>query len=541
MSSAPEFLSDVVSRLRTLCRLPGIPDATVVPEIEELNAILRALQVAGSEANSEKLHWCLDASDSLSAPIRRLPDEMLSEIFVHIPLMTLHDLFEWCITQPHLKRLSAVCWRWNNVVHATPALWTRVKVDRPPGPTNIAEESIEREYMSALSRTLELSRQRPLHVDIDISSPADYKLVERRPLRLLVQSCSRWRHIDLRVDASKATIDLLSAVSGRLSAVETASVILLQDFSLPMAVDLFGRSPDLLHLELYVQSFVRIVPFPWGKLQSLRMRPGRSAIRPLLQLLEDLPDAADANLDITLTLYFHDPVLEQQRTSLVRSLHFGVGDRETLASFLKGWTLPRLRMLSITATEGCIDLHAPTFLECCVRSSLDQTLTSLDIASVEISSTNLLRCLQELRQLENLVLADHPVHRGDVSKTKKILLDDSLLAGLAACDEQGFTPILVPRLRSFYFFSIYLEFTPRLLLDLGQVRAQWAMRSESCIFELGIGAPGTHLDADIWEERETRLGLIRSAFHMLVETAGTLRWIPERFWEVPEIWQLERM
>ncbi|KAF7321181.1 hypothetical protein HMN09_00206500 [Mycena chlorophos] len=32
---------------------------------------------------------------------------------------------------------------------------------------------------------------------------------------------------------------------------------------------------------------------------------------------------------------------------------------------------------------------------------------------------------------------------------------------------------------------------------------------------------------------------IRSAFQMLVEAASTLRWIPERFFGVPEIWQLE--
>nr|GAT48976.1 predicted protein [Mycena chlorophos] len=531
MSSDPEFLSDVVSRLRTFCRLPGLPDATVVPEIEELDTILRALQVAGSQANSEKLHWCLDASKSLSAPIRRLPDEMLSEIFAHIPLMSLHEAFEWCITQPHLRRLSAVCWRWNNVVHATPALWTKVKLDRPLGAPSL--EEIELEYTTALSRTLELSRQCPLHVDIDIASYASCML------RPLVQSCSRWRHLDLRIDASKVAIDLLSAISGRLTAVESASVIFARHFSSPMAVNLFGHSPELLHLELSVQSSLRIVPFPWRKLQSLLIRPGHLDIGPLLQLLADVPDTAHANLKITLDLWFHDTVLEQQRTSFVRSLHLRISDRQTLASFLKGWTLPRLHSLSITSREASIGLDAPTFLECCARSSLDRTLTSLDIAPIKISSVNLLRCLQELRQLENLVLADHPVHQAE-REPKSILIDDPLLVALTACDEQGSTPTLVPHLRSFQFFSIYLEFTPQALLNFAYGRVQCAAHLRATIFELGIGGPKTYFAGDTWQQRLRRLRIIRSAFKALVETR-TFRWIPERFFEVPEIWQLERI
>ncbi|PPR07872.1 hypothetical protein CVT24_005610 [Panaeolus cyanescens] len=108
-----------------------------------------------SDSTKESLQRSIDALRSLSAPIRRLPPELLSEIFTHcLPPNPFNKPSP--LKAPLL--LAQVCGFWRDVAIATPQLWASLamtRVDKPP---------CHKSTMGVLRTWLTRSADRPLWV-----------------------------------------------------------------------------------------------------------------------------------------------------------------------------------------------------------------------------------------------------------------------------------------------------------------------------------------------------------------------------------------
>jgi hypothetical protein len=121
------------------------------------------------------------------APIRRLPAEILIEIFM---LCMSYDLSSFNPYRPP-SLFGQVCRGWRQVALSTQKLWSSITVTyyRP----------------SSAKAKLWISRasSAPLTIRLDSVHPQTGRMVKIQPvIAVLVQHCDRWRHLDLRLDDS---------------------------------------------------------------------------------------------------------------------------------------------------------------------------------------------------------------------------------------------------------------------------------------------------------------------------------------------------
>ncbi|KAF8142979.1 hypothetical protein K438DRAFT_1477806, partial [Mycena galopus ATCC 62051] len=89
-------------------------------------------------AERDRLQRYCDESRSLAAPVRRLPPEILAEIFTlcySTPILycdgtqSIPGDVSDPVGQPHLMPLLRVCFAWYNLVMGTPSLWANIEVN----------------------------------------------------------------------------------------------------------------------------------------------------------------------------------------------------------------------------------------------------------------------------------------------------------------------------------------------------------------------------------------------------------------------------
>src|ERR1700761_9225699 len=90
-------------------------------------------EVAKLAAHRARLQRDYDVYCSLSAPVRRLPSEILEEIFAYPDITRVYPSYFANylkdLAQASLRTLSQVCARWRAIVMGTPALWSTITVN----------------------------------------------------------------------------------------------------------------------------------------------------------------------------------------------------------------------------------------------------------------------------------------------------------------------------------------------------------------------------------------------------------------------------
>ncbi|KAF7304294.1 Ubiquitin-conjugating enzyme e2 [Mycena chlorophos] len=550
-------LVDSVSQLRDLVRTPGSPNESDLTKFrEELVSKMEALGKCEAaivhereilrklEEERKSLLWCIGACKAMVAPVRRLPDEVLREIFALVPPVgQLYLIWEsptkendWhAVAKTHLLRLARVCSRWRRVVQSSPSLWADIKLDMDVWPY----DNRRARYIDALRRTLQLSGECSLDVDLAGTPTRDVA-------DMLADSCIRWRHLRLSLSEAERA-ESVSLFAGRMSSLRTASIKFRSSgIALawtiprqPVYADLFGPNTELQHLYLSLPVGLHISPFPWANLRSLHIKPSSDyAIDDVLDVLNEIPEMErDLVLNLDIGHYEikrpfgkppRDPILSQTNI-----LHLQSISSESLASLMSCLTLLRLRELRVWSQRSNIKISPERFSGLCARSSLHNTLTSLDVVFIQIGSADLLCCLRELAALESLACADHPMHSGWRSglirkKERRAattqVLDNNLLRGLGAFEHgQGKVIEVAPRLKRFTFVA-NLRFNPRLLRDLVHQRRSATVASEGLEFELGIGLPSQRSGS---AKRERQYEVIQEQMQPLVEQ-GVLRMLQYR-------------
>ncbi|KAJ6493395.1 hypothetical protein C8R45DRAFT_1136597, partial [Mycena sanguinolenta] len=130
--------------------------------------VLRYRTRAPAERDALK-RYC-DQCSSVLAPVKRLPPEILLEIFTlccSTPTRLYCDSFfsivedvSYPLDQPHPMNLLQVCTSWYEIVKGTPSLWCNIEIDFE----RITDEGT---IMAFLSHSLARSQRYPLTIHIN--------------------------------------------------------------------------------------------------------------------------------------------------------------------------------------------------------------------------------------------------------------------------------------------------------------------------------------------------------------------------------------
>lgn len=143
--------------------------------------------VTGGRSIRQRLRQSLIHHESLIAPIRRLPTEILSEIFLALPRdPDIHPFAIW--NSPVL--LTRVCSRWRDVAISTPQLWDTVDL-------SVDDRSVRPFTMEFWQTWLSRSGACPLKLKVHFKSfrPIDFHY--RAVAKLFSSYSHRWWHIHI--------------------------------------------------------------------------------------------------------------------------------------------------------------------------------------------------------------------------------------------------------------------------------------------------------------------------------------------------------
>ncbi|KAJ6582682.1 hypothetical protein DFH09DRAFT_1145715 [Mycena vulgaris] len=395
-----------------------------------------------------------DGCQSIFAPVRRLPTEILGEMFslcapdpIRLYMCLDSDSPADGIertAQMHLLALSQACSSWRSVVMGTPSLWATIDVDFSPPPPKPAG------LIATLTKLVSLSLKRSANYPLTIHLRA-LDADAGPALELLAQHSGRWRTADLQV--CLPAFPYLSAAKDKLSLLERLEI----GGSSLDGLDLFEAAPKLKEVSL-AESGAGYSQLPWHQLHEVTYRhrffpPEGHDANNVLQLLPHCSIYCQFNicdLDVTnLVLSDLTPVESQVcdlEVSLANAHYRGpIHCESALGRLLTSLTLPNLEDLTFNNSPiGTPLVWAPEhFSRLAARSSFRDTL-----------------CLSETPSLDSLHIEDVPANIGGITD-HYLVVTDTLLQRLTWT---AHPTCLVPKLEYLTFTSLF-TFDDRALLD----------------------------------------------------------------------------
>ncbi|KAJ6501028.1 hypothetical protein C8R47DRAFT_1108688 [Mycena vitilis] len=364
-------------------------------------------------AERQALQKCNEACPSPFAPVRRLPQEILVEIFelCRPSRVRMFDTLEpyparadcrQRTAQSHLLTLSQVCWVWYKTVIGTPTLWATIETFLFVSPEHA---------ISSLSRSLERSALCPLSIHI-AAGPAPFT---GDGLELLAPQSRRWHHADIYTE---------EAVAHRMLCVRN-NLPLLQRLEIGGDIhqlrDIFEVAPRLTQLTLASDDNPPLLP--WHQLQKVVYEGSDcyTGVFPFSILLHCPPKCAFVIQGLwVFELGVPSAIPAVPVVSDIQSLQWGLVDlkgsensRRILGGVLARLTLRSLEALTLRSRESCS--NAPPllwprdeFLPFASRSLFRRNLTKLCLHDMVITVDELVECLEETRSLKELYVQDVP-------------------------------------------------------------------------------------------------------------------------------------
>ncbi|KAE9406726.1 hypothetical protein BT96DRAFT_971733 [Gymnopus androsaceus JB14] len=355
----PEFKGD--PRLKPLLQSnqpPSSQDILLVKEgIDALDAYLLCLREQTRKIRSEKLRY-----KSLLG-IRKLPPELLSEIFIHCtePIPTVDNRSEAYYAYPDFSdapyTLCQVSRQWRAVALSTPALWSSIVLHhhRPSSQTD---------FVPLTKFCLERSRVSPLYITLKASgyytSTGDYKTKEIisgvcGTLSELMSQISRWEYLDFDVQCSSNGIQASPFPPIPPTGVPNLQTMCFRDQSVLSpasevaiwAVELLKASPNLQDI-----SFNALVPglegSSWMFLRSFEATRGM-LLKDLFVVFMNCPalQTCDVSLDMVAEDPF-DPSFDEELTlQHLHTLSLKYLEEGEVTAVLQRLKLPALRKLAL--------------------------------------------------------------------------------------------------------------------------------------------------------------------------------------------------
>jgi hypothetical protein len=441
--------------------------ADIETDISKLDDEMSRLQMVMDQLAAERqsLEKSLEEHRSIVAPIRRIPLEVLSEIFMFCADNSGSNSNSKCfdVTQAPIQ-LSFVCNKWRRLAISMSHLWSSISLkggresvlSSGMRHTSLSRRSIRTDM---LSTWLLRSGSLPLTLSIDASWLEHDALTFC--IAIMISHSHRWRDVTFNLDEEHW--EMLSAVKGHLPQLERLDVDVLGDdddddddgFSIPL--DIFETAPKLhtITMQYNLDSSDWLVP--WQQLRCLHFNLHFPMSLPWI--LQECSNLVRCTVDI----YHMDDSLDDLDHASIASLHLLLRVRNDLDVLFNTLTLRALQDLDIARP---LDAGSTVTLpQNAVASMLDRSscnLQRLRLFDVGFTSDELVVILQAQPSLIELVIHEptSPI------VTKPVL--ERMTRDISQSFSTG-SPLVVPNLKRLELFAAF-AFGDRVILDLIQSR-----------------------------------------------------------------------
>ncbi|KAL0570492.1 hypothetical protein V5O48_011471 [Marasmius crinis-equi] len=421
----------------------------VVAEIARMEKSLRVLQ-----EERDCLNGFVVTYKRILQPIRRLPDNILREVF---RLSTDDGSLDMELF-PGPKRVKAesdslspnqMPWKlgqishhWCEVALAYPSLWSFIRIQFP-------DHSSSQQLLAGMSAQLvrQLRRSRSSMLTISLHNKPAHSLHENDPfLTAISPHSSRW--VALRADLTPQDLCVLgNLIRGEVQNLRKLYLHnpgpVYQPTELE-GINAFQIAPCLHDITISAQRGLDRLPIPWSQITTLRTSAdGSSESFPRLSHLQYTPNL-EAFFIFVLTLGINTPVAAVLPSLRILSVQCNSSNSRDVEYLLEHFGSVRLRELRINA-------EALTSFLIRVPSTLGNALRSLCLRVDGFSSSDAVMVFSSLPVLESLSLCN---------------MQSGVLSDLAARDSTG-----------------RLQFLPR-LLDVGFYATKAATCDDSALLQV---------------------------------------------------------
>ncbi|KAF7336538.1 hypothetical protein MSAN_02285900 [Mycena sanguinolenta] len=329
-------------------------------EISRLTARLRELK----EERAVLLRYHVQ-NTSIASAVRRIPAEILGEIFSHT-LPSIHFLFgahnsPWVLTQ--------VCSRWRAIASSRPSLWSWITLDF----------SVQQHYSLELVK-IHIGRARSLKIHFfgsqDCGSDSQIAL-----FKLLAEHSAQWEELNLQLTSH--LLPYVHTLPRDLTALRRARVNFDTPESQPPdfeTVDFFRMAISLIDIGVFCRH--RFLPTRLPLMHQLTRYDFDAPWSTHSELLKSLPNLREVRLHVD----FDDEDWPEagEPISLLHLRRLFVNDSSSL-DYLRAPGLEEIAILGDATenTETCVDLESfLTRSACsprrlCLRGFLDESLTNV--------------------------------------------------------------------------------------------------------------------------------------------------------------------
>jgi hypothetical protein len=347
--------------------------------IVELDKEMARIKEVLTRISSRRKEICaeIEQHETLLSPVRRLPDELLSEIFIHcLPSLPTFPESSEALTYQTPLLLAQICSRWRAVALATPAIWSDIRAFRVDPWRTVRSKDI----IALLKTFLRKSGRHPLSLALRDGCP-NAQVDAALPFR------DRWQYLELSL--SSESIDALAPIRGALSSLRSLTVNNHSYDSInPATLDIFEIAPQLHVVKLvYKYPTHQWIKLPWAQLTEFSLERVDLNLDKCLDILTDCTSL--------ISCHFHDlsqptPSRAYELQTRPRPIHLRELSltRLDLAAFLDCLTLPALYTMELHSyafPKNLVDLLS--------RSSCILQKLTLSV-STTISMENLVRCLE---------------------------------------------------------------------------------------------------------------------------------------------------
>lgn len=231
--------------------------ARILQTIGEVEAKLKAKSNGASQSPSQGTGTCpytqfIEAHKAILSPFRRLPTELIVEIFLHYrmkPHHLKHNSVPWT--------LSHICHRWRIIALNMPTLWS----DLPSMRLGSMEKHHLKRRIASLSTLLTRSGNYGLTFHLAKTATAT---LDDAVLTMLFEHSERWASVSLFI--SEDVCAHFAKIKGRISSLRSLNLLLTRTGHLH--VDMFEIAPKLREVTLGSLTWPGIVKLPWNQLTS---------------------------------------------------------------------------------------------------------------------------------------------------------------------------------------------------------------------------------------------------------------------------------
>jgi hypothetical protein len=387
-------------------------------------------------AERESLGTYVAAHKALISPVRRLPLDIIQEIF--IACIPAHRNCVMSASEPPVL-LGRICSSWRAISLSTPRLWTRLHIVEPPrGRYGSSDSLIDEKVAQRLEITkMWLDRSGQCPVSISLQSGPDYDSPPVTPstshsrsgqfLQALLPFASRWQHIrfttppfvlEFLVDLTAADVPMLETVAFNPQHQFPPRIVKWEQFGMLSSprITSFSTSghnfiPDALPLQWHQLTNLTVDGPVWETSMTSEMILKTFANCPTLRTCKLVVNDS-GNVELPLS----HPAVELPFLHTLE-LDFG-GVISTVPRLLNRLSLPELR---IFAFHGHADLR--TSLSLAPFFALWTRLEILSIDSNSFSKSSLLESLRSLPATLRILNIHDITHGAEVP----LSLDDDAL------------------------------------------------------------------------------------------------------------------